>query len=154
MLIWYLIYAHSGLGDVGIIDVHLHRSVMMSPQDDDEVFDDIDHLDGDDNFSSGYSTSRLQRFQDVRCELRSTGGHNLVRKTLIILAYINYFHFIVNRRISFTSSSTKISFVNGLHVILNITDFSPYESARFSARGSLRRFLPRTGFSSRPDPIQ
>eukprot|EP01035_Chromulina_nebulosa_P026697 gene26697-34984_t len=66
-----------GLGDVGIIDVHLHRSVMMSPQDDDEVFDDIDHLDGDDNFSSGYSASRLQRFQDVRCELRSTGGHNL-----------------------------------------------------------------------------
>jgi hypothetical protein len=51
---------------------------MMSPRDDDEVFDDIDHLDEDDDFSAGYSISRLQRFQDVRCELRSSGGHNLV----------------------------------------------------------------------------
>ena len=87
-------YIFSVSGDVGIIDVHLHRSVMMSPRDDDEVFDDIDHLDGDDNFSSGYSASRLQRFQDVRCELRSTGGHNLVHNFYFIFACLVNFYYI------------------------------------------------------------
>ena len=63
----------AGKADLGVIDLQLHRSVMITPRDDDDDFDDIDHVDGNLTFSN----NRLQRFQDVRCELRATGGHNL-----------------------------------------------------------------------------